>query len=134
MQAGSRKPKRPCAKSEERFSLFMKHMPGVAFIKDPGGEYVYANDALASLVNQQLEDILGATDQDLFPPEIALLLSENDAQVRSHGRPSTVEESGIMDGVERHYVTVKFPYPMPDAGGWGVAGVGLDISSHRLMS
>ena len=45
-------------KSEERFSLFMKHLPGVAFIKDPAGKYVYANDQVCSLVNQQIEDVL----------------------------------------------------------------------------
>jgi hypothetical protein len=30
-------------RSEERFELFMRHLPGAAFIKDSAGRYVYAN-------------------------------------------------------------------------------------------
>jgi PAS domain S-box-containing protein len=31
--------------SEERFARFMQHLPGLAWIKDLQGRYVYANDA-----------------------------------------------------------------------------------------
>jgi len=31
--------------SEDRFALFMQHLPGLAWIKDSDGRYVYANDA-----------------------------------------------------------------------------------------
>ena len=31
--------------SEQRFARFMQHLPGLAWIKDRQGRYVYANDA-----------------------------------------------------------------------------------------
>ena len=32
------------------FVAFMEHLPGLAFIKDTGGRYLYANDNFARLV------------------------------------------------------------------------------------
>ena len=34
--------------SDERFARFMQHLPGLAWIKDAAGEYVFANDAAAT--------------------------------------------------------------------------------------
>jgi PAS domain S-box-containing protein len=114
--------------SEERFSLFMSHMPGIAFIKDGQGKYVYANEQMCSLVNKSVEDIIGLTNEDLFPPETAAQLSRNDAHVHSQKAPITAEESLVLKGRRVHYVTIKFPFPMPEGSLSGVAGVGVDIS------
>ena len=36
--------------SEERFTAFMRHLPGIAFIKDLTGKYVYYNEACLAAV------------------------------------------------------------------------------------
>ncbi|HET7711062.1 MAG TPA: PAS domain-containing protein, partial [Thermoanaerobaculia bacterium] len=42
-----------------------------AWIKDGSSRFIYVNKALADLVNRTPEEMLGTTDLDYFPQEIA---------------------------------------------------------------
>jgi PAS domain-containing protein len=57
--------------SEERFASFMRHLPGLAWIKDTRGRYIYANDAAARAFQKPREEIYGKTDQEIFDEETA---------------------------------------------------------------
>ena len=57
--------------SEQRFARFMQHLPGLAWIKDSQGRYVYANDAAEQAFGMPREDLYGKTDDEVFPPETA---------------------------------------------------------------
>jgi PAS domain S-box-containing protein len=43
--------------SEERFVRFMRHLPGLAWIKNVSGEYVYANDAASKAFQTPIEQL-----------------------------------------------------------------------------
>ena len=45
--------------SEQRFTAFMEHLPGLAWIKDSDGRYVYANDAAQRAFQTQGADLYG---------------------------------------------------------------------------
>ena len=53
--------------SEERFSLFMSHLPAAAFMKDMEGRYVYVNPGFAKLVSLPPPRCVSATDHDFWP-------------------------------------------------------------------
>ncbi len=57
--------------SEERFSRFMQHLPGLAWIKDLQGRYVFANEAATKAFGATWDGIKGRTDEEIFPPETA---------------------------------------------------------------
>ena len=54
--------------SEQRFAAFMHHLPGIAFIKDLDGRYVYYNEAAWHLFHIRPEAIVGKTDEDIWSP------------------------------------------------------------------
>jgi PAS domain S-box-containing protein len=113
--------------SEMRFAAFMDTTPAVAFAKDAHGRYLYANARWHDRFGQRLEDILGRTDAELFPPERAAEFRAADEEARVAGGPITkVEHVETLEGL-RTFMTSKFPFS--DASGSEcVGGVSFDIT------
>ncbi|HJS19509.1 MAG TPA: PAS domain S-box protein, partial [Anaerolineales bacterium] len=53
--------------SEERFAQFMQYLPGLAWIKDIQGRYVFANAAAEQAFGTLREELYGRTDAEVFP-------------------------------------------------------------------
>src|SRR4051795_5188329 len=71
--------------SEQRFARFMQHLPGLAWIKDLRGRYVFANDAAEKAFRTPRAALYGKTDEEVFPPETAAKFKENDRQALAAG-------------------------------------------------
>lgn len=119
-------------RSEERFARFMHHLPGLAWIKDETGRYVFANEAATRAFGTTLDNLIGRTDADLFPPELAAEFRANDA--RAHAEPGgarVFETLRHPDGLVHHSIVSKFEIPDPDRGGVLTGGVAIDVSDHK---
>ena len=120
--------------TEHRFAEFMQHLPGLAWIKDLQGRYVYANDAVAKAFGQRREELYGKTDDDLFPPETARLFKENDQQaLASVTGILTVETLEQDDGRSHSSIVSKFPIPGPDGTTALVGGIAIDITEQKRI-
>src|SRR6202043_2887685 len=64
--------------SQERFARFMQHLPGLAWIKDARGRYVFANDAAVRAFGVPGAALYGKTDADVFTPDAAAQFRKND--------------------------------------------------------
>lgn len=120
--------------TEQRFAEFMQHLPGLAWIKDLQGRYIYANDAAAKAFRQRREDLYGKTDEDLFPPETARLFRENDERALASGTGIlTVETLEQDDGRSHSSIVSKFPIPGPDGAAALVGGMAIDITEQKRI-
>jgi two-component system CheB/CheR fusion protein len=116
--------------SDQRFARFMRHLPGLAWIKDLHGRYVYANDAAERAFGTPREELYGKTDEDVFPPETAAQFKENDRRALESGRGVQVLET-LEEGDGWHYSIVsKFPILGPDGRPVLVGGMAVDITEH----
>jgi PAS domain S-box-containing protein len=116
--------------SEERFAQFMKHLPGLAWIKDAEGRYVYANDAAETAFGARGAELMGRTDRDLFPPETATQFATNDRRALASGSGiQTIETLKQADGVH-HSIVSKFPIPGPNGRDVMIGGVAFDITEQ----
>ena len=52
---------------QRQFRAFMENMPAATFIKDETGHYIYANPFAATFFERELDDVLGATDEEIVP-------------------------------------------------------------------
>src|SRR5262249_20600232 len=96
-------------KSERMFASFMENLPGLAWIKDTSGRYVYLNGAFERAFNVKLSDWQGKTDFDVWPETIATQFTTNDRHVLSTNAPILVVESvQQVDGMHASLVS-KFP-------------------------
>jgi PAS domain S-box-containing protein len=120
-------------RSEERFARFMDNLPGLAWIKDADGRYVFINQAAAQAFGRPVEDVLGRCDLDLFPSAVAAQFTENDAQARaSDSGIRAIETLPHPDGCEHYSIVSKFAIA-GCAGDQGlVGGVAIDVTDHKM--
>jgi PAS domain S-box-containing protein len=115
--------------SEQRFRLFMENFAGVTFIKDERGRYVFINEAGAEVLRRSIDEILGLTDKEFFPEEVAKTIHKADKTVLKTGKTHEAIET-IQD--EEHtytFLTVKFAIPREDLPPL-LGGVSVDISKQ----
>jgi PAS domain S-box-containing protein len=118
--------------SEQRFGGFMEHLPGLAWIKDADGRYVYANDAALRAFHVPREELYGRTDSDLFPADRAEEFRRNDRRaLESPDGYRAVETLVHEDGVVHHSVVNKFIIPQPDDAPPAIGGIAIDITEHK---
>lgn len=116
--------------SEARFARFMHLLPGLAWIKDSRGRYIFVNDAAARAFGRERSELYGRTDEEVFPPETAAQFRAHDREaIRSETGVETIEVLDQADG--RHYSIVrKFPIPDAEGGPALVGGIAIDITER----
>jgi PAS domain S-box-containing protein len=114
----------------ELFPLFMQHLPGAAFIKDPEGRYAYVNETWEATFRRRREDWLGKTDDELWPAEVAGPIKEHDRQVVEAQRPLQVLETMQLADSPHYWLVHRFPIPGPDGAANLVGGVAIEVTGR----
>lgn len=118
--------------SQQRFAAFMRHLPGVAFIKDPRGRYVYHNEACRVQFGRYSDDFIGKTDEDIWPPEDAERHRLSDARVINGGAPVECVSTVLQEDGPHFWLIHKFPI-VEDGKVVLVGGIGIDITERRTL-
>jgi len=112
-------------------SALVENSPSVIFVKDLEGRYVLANRGLEQVVGRPLGELLGARDNDIFPPETVRANQEKDREALEQGEPIQFEESVPATDGMHHYFTIKFPLFDLDGNAMGVCGIATDITEQK---
>ncbi|MBD2664395.1 signal transduction histidine kinase [Richelia sinica FACHB-800] len=121
--------------SENRFQAFMNNSPAAAWITDENGRILYVSATYLRLFDvkaETIEDLLGKTVFDIYPPEIAQQFVDNIRQVaQTQQALETIEKAPRTDGTLGDFLVYKFP--LPDTTGLAiVGGVAVDITERIL--
>jgi PAS domain S-box-containing protein len=116
------------------FVALVDEAPVTAFIKDADGRYLYVNRyLLSSLAPTMGDDWLGKTDDDLWPPDAAALVRQNDATTLREGTLQLfTQPMPIGDGTHM-YLLMKFPLTAAD-GSVSLAGIGIDKTERLTIA
>ncbi|HEX5472796.1 MAG TPA: PAS domain S-box protein, partial [Lacipirellulaceae bacterium] len=118
--------------SEERFARFMQHLPGLAWIKDENGRYVFANAAAQKAFQATASELYGKTDREVFPLETASQFQANDrlAMLNEAGAQAieTLEHEG---GSTHHSLVSKFRIPGAEGAAPLIGGMAIDITDRK---
>lgn len=101
------------------------------FIKSREGRYIMVNTACASFFNRQKREVVGKTDAELFPPETAAQIAEDDTKVMQSGLSHSIEETLRMGEKTYNFVTAKAPCRDSEGKVVGVIGIAHDITGRR---
>jgi two-component system, cell cycle sensor histidine kinase and response regulator CckA len=112
--------------SEERFRSFMKHFPGLAFIKDADGTILFVNEKFADVFGISPDDLIGKHNHDFLPAEFAEKVTQDDRRILSSWKMEYIEENFG----NRVWNTCKFPIAGPGSG-LLLAGFTLDITEAK---
>ncbi len=124
------------ALQRERILLrtLIDHLPCSIYAKDRSGRKTLANPADVRSIGLQSEaDVLGKTDLDLFPWEIASRFLADDLQVIQAGRAVLDREELVENhrGERRWFLTSKVPLQDEKGQIIGLLGMGTDVTERR---
>jgi sigma-B regulation protein RsbU (phosphoserine phosphatase) len=101
--------------------------------KDLQGRFTFANQQFCKILGRPLEDIVGKTDFDFFPRELAEKYQSDDRRVMQTGKPYETVEEHLPPGRDKLYVqVVKTPLHGADGTIIGLQGIFWDITQQRL--
>ena len=106
------------------------------FAKDLHGSFVHVNQALIDVLGLNDEsEVLGKTDYDLFPPEVAAQYRAHDQAVIDSGEALNNHVCAVPNsaGVLRWYVETKIPLTDVNGKTVGVAGVMYDLEKAGAL-
>ena len=116
-------------RSEQRFGAYMQTMPIIAFLKDTDGRLLYVNEAFENAFKMKLADWQGKTDAEIWPPETARQLRDNDLMVLQGAKTVTVEETVMTPDGPQYWISYKFP--LRDSGNLFLAGTAINITERK---
>lgn len=93
--------------SEYFYHSLVESLPQVIARKDAGGMYTYANAAAAELFGRPLDQIIGHTDDELFPADVARKAKDDDRHTVELKQPIEYEEIVEREGMPKRYLHVK---------------------------
>ncbi|MGB3402551.1 MAG: PAS domain S-box protein [Microcoleaceae cyanobacterium] len=126
--------------SQNQLQAVLDHAPAVIFLKNTEGEYIIANPECERVFQASPGEVIGKTDYDFLPQEIADLIQYDNQYILKTAQDLYSEEViphlyseeviPLPDG-EHIYQMIKFP--VRDARGeiYATGGVYLDITSRK---
>jgi two-component system sensor histidine kinase/response regulator len=126
------------ALSQERKVLraLIDNVPDYMYVKDTDCRFLVANAAVARQMGAKIpEELLGKTDLDFYPPELAKTFLEDEQRViRSGEAEINREETGLdPQGNVSHVLTTQVPLRNRHGRVTGLVGIGHDISHLKKI-
>ena len=118
--------------SQRQLQDVIDNMQAVVFMKDLEGRHLLVNRFYEEVTGIAREDVIGHTDFDVMPEEVASGIVAVDREVMTTGKIRTFEEEvPHPDGTLHAYLTTKVPL-CDDAGNvYGMCGLSTDITARR---
>lgn len=112
--------------SEDIFQQFMKNSPIYVFFKDENTRALRLSYNYEQFLGKPINELLGKTPEELFPPEMAARINNEDRKILENGEKIELEEE--ING--RFYSTTKFPIISKNKTSY-LAGYTIDITERK---
>jgi PAS domain S-box-containing protein len=122
------------AESRATMLALINSIPDLIFYKNPDGIYLGCNNAFGNLVGHSPNEIIGRTDHDLFPKEVAdFFRGKDQAMLSALESQSNEEWVDYPDG--RHVLLDTLKSPFWDENGklLGLLGISRDTTERKRM-
>jgi PAS domain S-box-containing protein len=110
------------------------NLPDLIYIKDPGGRFLAGNQALAQLLGVEHHAyLIGRSDTDFLPRELAERNARDDREVVRTGRPLMNREELVRSasGEDLWFMTSKLPLRGQDGQIIGLVGIGRNTTERK---
>ncbi len=120
--------------SDKRIRSIIDGTPALIFLKDAQGRYLSANKSFEEMFGLVEKDIVGKTDRDILPDDVANFFREGDLEVLFKRKPSERQEEIILNGKTISLFMNRFPlYGSNEKNPYAVGTVGIDVTSQVMM-
>ncbi len=102
------------------------------FVKDLEGRYLMINPPGARLIGRSVEEVIGKDDTELFVPDAASQIMEDDRNIMRSGETKTCEEELLATaGIKHTYLTTKAPFLDHQGRVIGIIDIARDITERK---
>ena len=117
--------------SEAFYQSLVESLPQYIYRKDAQGHFTFANRRFCVELGRTFQEIVGHTDYDFFPAELAAKYQADDQRVMAAGKVFEAVEEHTPPGGEKEYVQVV-KSPVFDAQGKiiGTQGIFWDVTAR----
>lgn len=120
---------------EQRLRQVIDLVPHIIFAKDITGRFILANQALATVYNTTVDNLLSKTDADFAQSEAEVQsFRRDDLEVIEQGRAKKISEETLTNsnGTTRILQTTKIPFTFSGTTVPAVLGVAIEITEQKL--
>lgn len=104
-------------------------LPAVFYAKDVNGRFLLVNETFRNLFAMKNEDIIGKSNHEVFPQEVADVFRKNDLEIiNKKAVLESLEEAFDSEGNVHHFQSFKFPYTHDNNEVFATGGISLDIT------
>ncbi|MBI4763196.1 MAG: PAS domain S-box protein [Deltaproteobacteria bacterium] len=114
-----------------KYRTFLENIPLRLFIKNRDLSYIYCNRSYANDLEKQPRDMIGRTDHDFFPSDLAEKFRGDDQKVLETGAPENIEDQYIVGSQELIVHMVKTPLRDEKGSIVGLMGLFWDITKEK---
>ena len=117
--------------SEALYSSLVENLPVHVLRKDRTGQFTFANRSFCQLLGKSFGEIVGKSDFDFYPQELAEKYRTDDESVLETGELFEAEEQNQQDGTTRYVHVMKSP--VFDAAGSiiGTQAIFWDVTARK---
>jgi len=127
------KPKSVKRPLDVRLRSLLQAIPDVVYFKDAEGRNLIVNKAFEKMAGCKSKDIIGLTDDELLPPELAAKCRASDEAAMKSRVPVRFEEASAgLDGAPRYFETIKSAIFDDRGKVLGLVGVSRDITERKV--
>ncbi len=120
--------------SEALYESLVRNLPQNIIRKDPEGRLTFVNQRYCEWMGKSPEDLIGKTDYDLFPPDLAEQYRQDDLRIMKSGETFGTEEEHILpDGKKLYVRVVKTPLYNFQSDLIGIQGIFWDVTERREL-
>lgn len=117
--------------SATRYRSLLDNLPQLIWQKDERFMYVTCNQALAGALGATPKDLIGKTDYDFYPAELADKYRADDLRIMASGHIEIYDEHWQQSGDIRYVHTTKIPLFDEAGKAVGTLGIAEDITERR---
>ncbi|HEY0602731.1 MAG TPA: PAS domain-containing protein [Herpetosiphonaceae bacterium] len=109
----------------------VNNSPAVIYVKTPENRLLLVNRLYARVVQRDVEDLIGKTEDEIYPPEVVAAWRESDRQLFASGKPMQFENIFVIDGEQHDFLTMQFPLYDEEGAPYAICGVSTDITDLK---
>jgi PAS domain S-box-containing protein len=113
------------------YKTLIENLPQKVFIKDTNSIYISCNENFARGFGVNADVIVGKTDYDLFPREVADRRRAYDKRIMDSGKTEEFDVSNLQGGKTIHEHVVKTTLKYKNGKVIGIIGVISDIPDFK---
>ncbi len=118
-----------------RQNAILNNIPDMAWLKDKEGKFLAVNEPFAEACGIAPDQLIGKTDFDFWPRDLAQRYVDDDAQVMKTGNRRVIEETLVHAQDRDVWIeTIKSPIYNDEGQVIGTTGISRDITERRQMA